>query len=198
MKIKSALAAAALAGALPAGAQDGVSLPPDYPATYGQDRAEIEDLMARYLMAIDYFDWDSYVGTFTEDGELEFASGTYKGRAEIREAVERFSAGIGRFYANEDGSAATLRHVILQSSIRVEGDRAWARSLWVEMADHGPEDTLKMGTFGLYEDEFARVDGKWLIKRRNVLNEFIDGRNSGPGNPVRDMDAAAEAHRAAQ
>ena len=26
-----------------------------------EDRAEIEDLMARYLFAIDYFDWDSYV-----------------------------------------------------------------------------------------------------------------------------------------
>ena len=197
MKFKSALAAVALAGAMPAGAQD-VILPPDYPETYAQDRAEIEDLMARYLMAIDYFDWDSYVGTFTEDGELEFASGAYRGREEIRNAVTSFSERIGQFYANEDGSPATLRHVILQSSIRVEGDRAWARTTWVEMADDGPGDSLKMGTFGLYEDEFARVDGKWLIKRRNVLNDFIDGRNSGPNNPVRDMDAAAEAHRAAQ
>jgi hypothetical protein len=193
---KTALAAAALlAGAAPLSAQQ-VNLPPDYAETYAQDRAEIEDLMARYLMAIDYFDWDSYVGTFTEDGELEFASGTYKGRDAIREAVDRFSQGIGRFYANEDGSPATLRHVILQSSIRVEGERAWARSLWVEMADHGPGDTLKMGTFGLYEDEFARVGGKWLIKRRNVLNEFIPNRHSGPKNPVRDMDEAAAAHAA--
>ena len=198
MSIRTALAATAatlLAGAAPAAAQE-ASLPPAYSATYAQDRAQIEDLMARYLMAIDYFDWDSYVGTFTEDGELEFASGTYKGRAEIREAVERFSQGIGRFYAHEDGNPATLRHVILQSAIRVEGERAWARSLWVEMADHGPGDTLKMGTFGLYEDEFAKVDGSWLIKRRNVLNEFIPNRHSGPENPVRSMDAAAEAHAA--
>jgi hypothetical protein len=194
MSIRNTLAALALLGAsaAPALAQE-AALPPSYSDTYGQDRAEIEDLMARYLMAIDYHDWDSYVGTFTEDGELEFASGTYTGRDEIREAVTRFAEGIGRFYAHEDGSVATLRHVILQSSIRVEGDTAWARSLWVEMADHGPGDTLKMGTFGLYEDEFAKVDGTWLIKRRNVLNEFIPNRHSGPTNPVRDMDAAAEA-----
>jgi hypothetical protein len=29
-----------------------------------------------------------------------------------------------------------------------------------------------------------------------VLNEFIKSRTSGPGNPVNDMDAAAEAFKA--
>lgn len=192
---KSALTATALlfAGGIsaPAGAEQ-----PDYAPGYAEDRAEIEDLMARYLFAIDYFDWDSYVETFLPDGELEFTSGTYKGRDEIRAALEKFSARIGEIYHTEDGSPATLRHVILQSSIRVEGDNAWARSLWVEMANNGPGDTLKMGTFGLYEDELKKIDGHWLFARRRVLNEFIQGRHSGPGNPVRDMDAAAEAVRA--
>lgn len=198
MSIKTVMVAAALSAlAAPLAAQE-VTLPPDYADAYGQDRAEIEDLMARYLFAIDYFDWDAYVGTFAEDGELEFASGTYKGRDAIREAVVRFSEGIGRFYHTADGKPAKLRHVILQSSIRVEGDRAWARSLWLEMANHGPNDEPKIGTYGAYEDEFARVDGKWLIKRRNVLNDFIPNRGTGPENPVREMDTEAEAHRAAQ
>ncbi len=52
---------------------------PKYSANYGNDRAQIEDLMARYLFAIDYFDWDAYVATFAPDGELDFASGTSKG-----------------------------------------------------------------------------------------------------------------------
>ena len=34
-------------------------MPSQYSATYAQDRAEIEDLMARYLFAIDYHDWDA-------------------------------------------------------------------------------------------------------------------------------------------
>jgi hypothetical protein len=194
MSIKSALAAGALLAAGSASAQE-VTLPPDYADTYGQDRAEIEDLMARYLFAIDYFDWDAYVGTFTEDGELEFASGISKGRDAIRTAVTNFSKGIGRFYHTADGNPAKLRHVILQSSIRVEGDRAWARSLWLEMANHGENDQPKIGTYGAYEDEFARVGGKWLIKRRNVLNDFIPNRGTGPENPVREMDALAEAHK---
>jgi hypothetical protein len=168
---------------------------PDYSKSYAEDRAEIEDLMARYLFAIDYFDWDSYVGTFAPDGELEFASGTSKGRDAIRAAVTSFSKRIGEFYHTEDGKPAILRHVILQSSIRVEGNRAWGRTLWVEMANHGPKDTMKMGTYGIYEDEFTKLDGKWLIAKRRVLNEFLKGRQSGPNNPVADMDMLAEASK---
>jgi hypothetical protein len=191
---RAALAAAVLSFAgvpsMPTNAKQ-----PTYSATYGQDRAEIEDLMARYLFAIDYFDWDSYVETFAPDGELEFASGTSKGRDAIRAAVTSFSKRIGEFYHTEDGKPAKLRHVVLQSSIRVEGNRAWGRTLWVEMANHGPKDTMKMGTYGIYEDEFVKLGGNWFIAKRRVLNEFLKGRESGPTNPVRDMDALAEASR---
>ena len=187
-----ALAAAALAlGATPSAAH----AEQQYGASYAADRAEIEDLMARYLFAIDYFDWDAYVATFAPDGELEFASGTSKGREAIRAAVTKFSAGIGKFYHTADGKPAKLRHVILQTSIRVEGERAWGRSLWLEMANHGPNDEPKIGTYGLYEDEFRKVDGRWLIARRNVLNDFIPNRGTGPENPVAEMDAEAEAAR---
>jgi hypothetical protein len=189
IRLLTSLAAALILLAVPARGQT------DYPPNYAQDRAEIEDLMARYLFAIDYFDWDAYVATFTEDGELEFASGSFKGRDVIRETVVRFSEGIGRFYHTEDGEPALLRHVVLQTAIRVEGDRGWGRSLWLEMANNGPGDEMKMGTYGIYEDEFARVGGRWLIAKRRVLNEFIPGRRSGPGNPVREMDEAAEAVR---
>lgn len=194
MKFASALAAALL---LLVGMEtSAMAKQPNYPRSYAEDRAEIEDLMARYLFAIDYNDWDSYVETFAPDGELEFASGTSKGRPAIRAMVAKFSEGIGRFYHTEDGRPAKLRHVILQSVIRVEGKRAWARSLWLEMANHGPGDTMKMGTYGIYEDELEKLNGHWLFKKRNVLNEFIKSRSSGPGNPVRDADAAADAFAA--
>jgi hypothetical protein len=166
---------------------------PKYDANYGNDRAQIEDLQARYLFAIDYFDWDAYVATFASDGELTFASGTSKGREAIRKAVTAFSSRIGEFYHTADGKPAKLRHIILQTSIRVEGDHAWSRSVWMEMANHGPNDEPKIGTYGLYEDEMKKIDGQWLFTKRNVLNEFIKNRNSGPNNPVKDMDALAAA-----
>ena len=192
---KSAIAGAALL--LLAGLASGAhAAQPRYPRTYAEDRAEIEDLMARYLFAIDYNDWDSYVETFATDGTIEFASGKATGRQAIRDLVVKFDEGIGRFYHTEDGKRAKLRHVVLQSMIRVEGGRAWGRTLWVEMANHGPMDTMKMGTYGIYEDEFKKVGNDWFIAKRNVLNEFIKNRGSGPNNPVKDADAAAEAYAA--
>jgi hypothetical protein len=198
MKFKFAFVAA-LAALFFAGLAPGAhAAAPKYPKSYAEDRAEIEDLMARYLFAIDYNDWDAYVDTFAPDGELEFASGTSKGHAAIRDMVSKFSVGIGRFYHTEDGKPAKLRHVILESVVRVEGDHAWARSLWMEMANHGPGDTMKMGTYGVYEDDLKKVDGHWLFAKRRVLNEFIKSRSSGPTNPVRDLDAAADAFRAGE
>jgi len=185
-----ALAATAL---LVVGGTPAMSAQPIYSARYAQDRAEIEDLMSRYLFAMDYNDYDAYAETFTEDGELEFARGPSKGRAEIKKTVQSFKESIGKVYKDKDGNPATLRHVLLQAVIRVEGDRAWTRSLWVEMANDGPNGALKMGTFGVYEDELKRIKGHWLFSKRRVLNEFLQGRHSGPGNPVNDMDALAAA-----
>jgi uncharacterized protein (TIGR02246 family) len=186
--------AMATAGSLALAAVPAAAEQPDYHIGYAEDRAQIEDLIARYLFAIDFHDWDAYVETFAEDGVLEFASGAHTGREAIRKEVERFAGGISRVYHTEDGEAARLRHVVLQSVVRVEGDRAWATTLWVEMANHGPNDEMKMGTYGIYEDQLRKSDGKWLFTHRNVLNDFIPNRQPGPANPVREADEAAQAY----
>ncbi len=176
-RILAIAAATLIAGGMASAA---LAQQPKYSKTYGQDRAEIEDLMARYLFAIDYSDWDAYVATLRAGRRAHFRQRHQQGREAIRKAVTSFATRIGEFYHTADGKPAKLRHVILQSSIRVEGDHAWARSLWLEMANHGPNDEPKIGTYGLYEDEMRKVGGQWLFSKRNVLNEFIKGRNSGP------------------
>jgi hypothetical protein len=161
-----------------------------YDQAYAADRAEIEDLMARYLFALDYNDLDSFAAMFTDDAVFDFARGRVEGNANILEAVRNFKARIGDIYKDEDGNPAVLRHVLAHAAIRVEGDRAWTRSQWFEMANDGPGKSLKMGTFGIYEDKLERVDGRWLFSERRILNEFLPGRESGPENPVRSMDRA--------
>jgi len=162
-----------------------------YDDAYARDRAEIEDLMARYLFALDYNDLDTFIATFTEDAVFDFARGRIEGKDAILAAVKGFKARIGQLYQDEDGNPAVLRHVLAHAAIRVEGDRAWTRSQWFEMANDGPGKSLKMGTFGIYEDKLERVDGRWLFSERRILNEFLAGRESGPANPVPAMDAAA-------
>jgi ketosteroid isomerase-like protein len=162
-----------------------------YDEAYARDRAAIEDLMARYLFALDYNDLDTFIAMFTDDAVFDFARGRVEGKAAILEAVQSFKKRIGEHYKDEDGNPAVLRHVLAHAAIRVEGDRAWTRSQWFEMANDGPGRSLKMGTFGIYEDELRRVDGRWLFSARRILNEFLPGRESGPANPVHSMEASA-------
>ena len=165
----------------------------DYDDGYARDRAEIEDLMARYLFALDYNDLDSFIAMFTEDAVFDFARGRIEGKAAILEAVQSFKARIGEHYKDEDGNPAVLRHVLAHTAIRVEGNRAWTRAQWFEMANDAPGKKPKVGTYGIYEDELRKVGGRWLFAKRRILNEFLPGRESGPGNPVLAMDAAAKA-----
>lgn len=159
---------------------------------YARDRAEIADLMARYLFAMDYHDSEAYADCFAEAGVLDYAMGTTTGRAAIRDEATAFKANIGRIFVDLQGRPAKLRHLVQHKAIRIEGDRAWNTGLWWEMTNGGSEGSLATPSFGTYEDELVRVDGRWLFKRRKIYNEFLDGRESGSGNPVRAMDALAQ------
>jgi ketosteroid isomerase-like protein len=173
-----------------------------YTPDYAKDRAEIEDLMARYLFAMDYNDFDTYAETFTEDGTLEYARGSVTGRENIRASAKGFKEAIAGIYVDVDGNPAVLRHVLCQSVIRVEGDKAWHTGFWFECANDGPKIDVKgtpdgkrvtpmMGSFGIYKDELVRLDGQWKFSYRNILNEFLPGRESGSANPVLAMDVLA-------
>ncbi|WAT17446.1 nuclear transport factor 2 family protein [Aurantiacibacter sp. MUD11] len=169
-----------------------------YSDSYAQDRAEIEDLMARYLFAMDWNDFDTYADTFTEDGTLEFARGAVTGRENIRAAAKGFKEAVADIYTDVDGNPAVLRHILCHSAIRVEGDRAWHTGMWFETANDGPRTpdgsrlTPTLGTFGIYEDELVRVDGEWKFSYRNIRNEFLPGRASPAENPVALMDRKAD------
>ncbi len=168
-----------------------------YADTYARDRAEIEDLMARYLMAMDYNDFDTYADTFTEDGTLDYATGSVTGRENIRAESKAFKERVGKMFTDIDGEPALLRHVLCHSVIRVEGDLAWHTGFWFEFDNGGERNkagrkTILMGTYGIYEDQLKRVDGAWKFFYRNIRNEFLPGRDSGKINPVLAMDALAE------
>jgi hypothetical protein len=44
----------------------------EYDGNYASDRAQIEDLQARYLFAMNWGDFETYASTFAEDGVLDW------------------------------------------------------------------------------------------------------------------------------
>ena len=152
--------------------------------SYADDRAEIEDLMARYLFALDFFDADAYAATFTEDGVLDWAMGEIRGREAIRAEAGTMKAKMAEVF----GPQVMIRHFATNIAISIRGDSAEVRAAWFEAYHDGAGAPPRFGTFGHYEDRLARIDGRWLFKRRRIVNEFIPGREAGPVNPTSTME----------
>lgn len=144
----------------------------EYNDQYGNDRAEIEDLQARYLFAFDWQDAEAYASTFTEDGVLDFAGGVIEGRDAIRTEIEEFGEMIKkRRAAMGPERPSRIRHYISNVIIKVEGDTAISRSYWWEFNNDQRERTPYLGAYGHYEDDLKKVDGQWLFSRRKIYNE---------------------------
>jgi hypothetical protein len=150
--------------------------------SYADDRAEILDLMARYLFALDWGDGASYAACFTPDGELDWARETTKGRAALTAMCKGFPEAMRGIMGD-----VPHRHFLAQTAITVNGDRACARAAWFEMArgrDGVRDDGFGKSSFGHYEDTLLRVDGRWLFERRKIYNEYLTDRGAGKQNPV--------------
>ena len=156
---------------------------------YGQDysnaRAEIDDLMARYLFALDWQDPEMYGDVFTSDGVLVWAGGTVNGRAAIVQEMRKARA------ADEAANATTpglrpfkRRHFVSNFVVRINGNQATARSLWFEFNNDNSDRRAYVGGYGHLEDELRRVNGRWLIAHHRVFNEQRENMAAGPANPA--------------
>jgi len=156
-------------------------------AGYGDDRALIEDLQARYLFAFDFGDPEGYANTFAPDGILDFGWGEIKGR----EAIAKFIVD-GR-KRTEEARANTPagqrpsvgRHIINNIVVTVDGsgNKAHGVAYWSHMTS-GPDGRGGVDFFGHYEDELTKVNGQWMFARRRIYNEAIPEWASQYQNPV--------------
>ena len=137
--------------------------------SYGDDRALIENLQARYLFALDFKDHDLYVTTFTPDGIMDVGNGEIVGREAIKAAVANMPGG---------------RHHISNLVLQIDGDRATGRASWFHTGNDNPERRNTIGGFGHYEDDLVKVDGEWLFARRRIYNEGNEAWAAPPGNPA--------------
>jgi hypothetical protein len=138
--------------------------------SYADDRAEIEDLQARYLFALDFHDPDLYVSTFTPDGVLDYGSGIVKGREAIKAVIARMPNPA----ATPGLRAAAARHNISNIVLKVDGNKAFGRSYWFHYSNDNPERRGVFDGFGHYEDELVKTNGKWLFTMRKIYNEGRD------------------------
>ncbi len=122
-----------------------------------EDLEEIKRLMNAYCYHADNRDGANWSGVFAEDGVFETdIYGTYEGRDTIR-ALEHRSFAI---------------HYNTNPIIDIDGDYAFGK--WVLLMpcsfDDGSSGKRAVWAAAKYENELARIGGKWLFKKVKLIS----------------------------
>ena len=137
-------------------------------AQAAKDYTEIQNLIARYVRALDTRNPDLYAGVFTEDATFDVAGAVRHGRAEIRAIVEGLIA--SREGQSTDNPPASLYHVVVNSEIELMSTtKAHHRAYW-QTVRVAPDGAISIGAMGIYDDQLVKQNGEWLIDVRNLSN----------------------------
>jgi ketosteroid isomerase-like protein len=145
-------------------------------AGYADDRAEIENLSNRYMVAVDAGDIETVMSTWAEDGVLDWVGGVENGKAAIRKAMSNFGGARAVSIPENATSRPRTHHQIINHVIDVNGNTAKTIAYWFAMTNNTPQKDVQLLYFGHYEDDLVKVNGKWLFKKRKVYNESQPNR----------------------
>jgi hypothetical protein len=139
------------------------------------DRTLIRELMDRYGVVHDSGSPEQYADLFTADGEIAVAAGgpaIVKGREALMAQARRDHERYGNEPAANGGTTSIMRHLISNSQITLTGaDTAKGMcyvTTIVKKGDVGPA----ILSISRYTDTYAKQNGQWRIKRREISIEF--------------------------
>jgi ketosteroid isomerase-like protein len=145
-------------------------------AGYADDRAEIENVSNKYMVAVDAGDIETVMSTWADDGVLEWVFGVEHGKDEIRKAMSGFGGARYEAVAKDATWRQRTRHQIMNHVIDVTGDTAKSTAYWFAMTNRTPQGDVQLLYMGHYADELVKRNGRWLFKSRKVFNESRDNR----------------------
>ena len=120
------------------------------------DRLELQQLLVDYCHAIDDFDWDALDKVFTPDAIIDYSE-------MVPFCGDREQA--KTFLAASMAGIAHCQHIISTSQIRIEGDRAYGRTVCTNpMVVKEGGHLFVVGLW--YRDEFLRTPEGWRISYR--------------------------------
>jgi uncharacterized protein (TIGR02246 family) len=132
-----------------------------------QDRIAVEDVMARYVWAVDSFDADGYVAVFTEDAVIDSNGNISKGHDEIRKIVTNL---IKRRDDNKTRGVPTANLYHMVSNVRItfpKPNEALHQSYW-QTVRRDTDGKMIAAAMGRSEDHLVKRNGKWLIQFRKL------------------------------
>lgn len=137
--------------------------------TRAEDHAQIDRLMWNYDRALEGQNPDAYAALYTPDGQFNTGPNAVKGRA----AIEKMFVDLKKRQADSAAKGQTrLPAYVMNLSSFVEfpdSDHAHMGGYWLEFsARTGPNAPASIVGVGRYVEDVQRVNGKWLLKLRDV------------------------------
>jgi hypothetical protein len=135
-----------------------------------QDRGDIEGLMWRYVGALDKHDAATYASLYTEDGVFQAGTNVTKGRAALKKLIEDGQQRAAERAAKGEAAPPQMYHVSTNVYVElVDADHARYHAYWQGVFESGgPNVPARVGSAGHELTEIVRVDGQWLIAKRDV------------------------------
>jgi hypothetical protein len=133
------------------------------------DREAVEAALSRYTHGLDRLDAGLYTSSFAPDGVLVIAGTSRQGHDALRKVIAD-EAALRQASKARGEPPRTLFH--LESNSRItfpEPDRAEHEAYWITISRTAdtPEGMQVLGV-GTSTDELRRIDGRWLITRREI------------------------------
>jgi hypothetical protein len=138
-------------------------------ADQASDREDINALMWHYARALDTTNAEAYAAVFTEDGEFKSGATSAKGAAALKAMIVGVKEGRDKRESAGE-TVAPMYHMTTDAWVEfIDDNHARHHSYWLTVfGAAGQGTTPNVAAAGYGVDELVKVNGKWLIKLRDV------------------------------
>lgn len=145
------------------------------------DRFLIHEVQTRYALAHDQTEPEAYAAVFTADAEIHGANGLIaRGSAAIREMAAGNRARLNPAAREGEHVFGPMRHMVVNSDIQNTGAMTATGSCYVlVIANNKATGNPDILGFARYVDEYRKVDGQWLIARREIIMDMSNDELMG-------------------
>ncbi|MEP3278157.1 MAG: nuclear transport factor 2 family protein [Stappiaceae bacterium] len=136
------------------------------------EKLKIQELLSHYVQTLDGRDPEGWAKTFTVDGVFQMGDVSVVGRTKLAAIAKALNEHVG------------TRHVTTSPCYEINEGGGSAQGQITMVATIATPKGYRIFAAGRYVDRLKKIDGEWLLARRQVIHETL------PNDPSVSVDSA--------